>query len=265
MRKNAPHPIAFVITSTDHGTFLVNRNDHTTLPDGRGSGLGYQLFANSLYEYDQVALSLQLLETRQQNFGNGVVAIDCGANIGIYTVEWARLMSSWGQVISFEAQERIFYALAGNITINNCFNAKPIWAALGAKKGTIEVPMPNYLIPSSFGSLEIRQNPSNEFIGQRIDYSKDKTITTAMISIDDLNLKRLDFMKIDIEGMEMEALVGAQNSIKTLKPQILIETIKSNENDIRRFLGGFGYKFMCVGDLLAVHESDPTAAVLKLI
>jgi FkbM family methyltransferase len=51
------------------------------------------------------------------------VAIDCGANIGTHTIEWAKKMTGWGAVIGIEAQERIFYALAGNIAINNCFNA----------------------------------------------------------------------------------------------------------------------------------------------
>ena len=105
---------------------------------------------------------MQLLKTRRQNFGDGVFAIDCGANIGVHTIEWAQLMYGWGEVISFEAQERIFYALAGNITLNNCFNARAIWAAVGAESGFINVPMPDYFVPSSFGSLEIKKSITNK-------------------------------------------------------------------------------------------------------
>ena len=38
-------------------------------------------------------------------FGDGVMAIDCGANVGVHTLEWSRLMYGWGEVIAFEAQE----------------------------------------------------------------------------------------------------------------------------------------------------------------
>ena len=39
-----------------------------------------------------------------------------------------------------EAQERIYYALAGNLVLQNCFNARAIWAAVGTEAGTISFP-----------------------------------------------------------------------------------------------------------------------------
>jgi FkbM family methyltransferase len=92
------------------------------------------------------------------------MAIDCGANIGVHTVEWARFMHGWGEVLAFEAQERIYYALAGNISINNCFNVRAFWAAVGHQNGSIQVPKPDYLIPASYGSLELIPSEHNEFI-----------------------------------------------------------------------------------------------------
>ena len=83
---------------------------------------------------------MQLLTQRRQHFGDGVVVVDCGANIGVHTVAWAKGMTGWGQVLAIEAQERIFYALAGNITINNCFNARAFNAAVGAADGVLRVP-----------------------------------------------------------------------------------------------------------------------------
>jgi hypothetical protein len=57
-----------------------------------------------------------------------------------------------------------------------------------------------------------------------------------MIPIDKLKLKRLDFIKIDIEGMEMEALVGGEKSINENKPILMIEKIKSDEGELRKFV-----------------------------
>ena len=65
---------------------------------------------SSSFDHREIDLALALLERRRQSFGSGMVAIDCGANIGVHTIEWARLMYGWGEVISFEAQEKIYYA-----------------------------------------------------------------------------------------------------------------------------------------------------------
>lgn len=257
-------PIAFVLASTNHGTMLVNRHDYRLTPGG-GYGVGYQILNMSAFDPQEVDFAIQLLMSRKQNFGDGVVAIDCGANIGVHTIEWAQAMHGWGEVIAFEAQERIFYALAGNIALNNCFNAKAIFAAIGASEGEILVPLPDYFSPSSFGSLEIRKTNTTEFIGQHIDYSEDNCVRTQMTSIDKLGLKRLDFIKIDIEGMEMEALMGAEKSILMYKPILMIEKIKSNESELRGFLDRFGYQIFPLGiNLLAVHKDDPVAGHIKI-
>lgn len=257
-------PIAFVIASTNHGSMLVNRHDYRITSDNGGYGVGFQLLNNSAFDPHEIDFAVQLLTTRKQNFGDGVVAIDCGANIGVHTIEWAQAMHNWGEVIAFEAQERIFYALAGNVALNNCFNARAIWAAVGACEGEIFVPRPNYFSPSSFGSLEIRKESNTEFIGQEIDYTEENCIKTKMTSIDQLNLSRLDFIKIDIEGMEMEALVGAEKSIEVHRPQLMIEKIKSNEGEIRHFLEKFDYQIFPFGiNLVAVHKDDPVCRQLS--
>ncbi|ALK09916.1 FkbM family methyltransferase [Blastochloris viridis] len=256
-------PIAFVAVSTNHGTMLVNRHDYRITNAG-GYGVGFQLLNRSAFDPDEVDLALQLLRTRRENFGDGVVAIDCGANVGVHTIEWARAMYGWGEVIAFEAQERVFYALAGNIALNNCFNARALWAAVGENIGTIRVPKPNYLVASSFGSLEIRKTDTNEFIGQNIDYSDSGTIETRMMPIDALGLQRLDFIKIDIEGMELEALKGARKSLEAFKPQLIIEKIKANEGELAAFVSEFGYNVYPLGiNLLALHASDPATKLIK--
>lgn len=261
MRKFNARPTAFVLTSTLHGAMLVNRHDYHRLADGQAYGVGAQLLETQAFDPSEVDVVLQLLEMRRAHFGDGVIALDCGANIGVHTIEWAHLMHGWGEVAAFEAQERVFYALAGNITLNNCFNARAIWAAVGQAAGTIAVPMPDYFTPSSFGSLEIRQTATTEFIGQEIDYARAQP--TRMMAIDDMGLERLDFIKIDIEGMEMEALMGARATIAACKPQMLIERIKSDEAALRAFLGQHGYAvFEAGGNLLAIHETDPAKGLI---
>jgi FkbM family methyltransferase len=167
-------------------------------------------------------------------------------------------MTGWRRVIAIEAQERVFYALAGNISINNCFNAHLINAAVSSRPGVMKIPQPNYFVPSSFGSLELRQRPETEYIGQTIDYSDERMATVRTISIDPLGLRRLDVMKIDVEGMEAEALEGAAATIAASHPIPLIETLKSDMTVIGDFLSQHGYKTFNAGlNVVAIHTADP--------
>lgn len=257
-------PIAFILAATNHGTMLVNRNDEKVNPQGRGIGVGFEIFQNSSCTQEEVDLALQLLTLRRRYFGDGVFAIDCGANIGTHTVEWSRLMHGWGQVLSFEAQERIYYALAGNVTLNNCFNARVVFAAVGETSGHILVPQPNYLLAGSYGSLEIRRTPHTEDIGQDIDYRAEAALSAPLIALDDLNMPRLDLIKIDIEGMEIEALRGADRLIRKTLPMILLEFIKSDQALIRDFLQARGYRVFVSGiNFLAIHKTDPSLEMIK--
>ena len=242
---------------------IVNRNDHHMTEAQRGYGVGYQIFETSYFDPSEVQVATQLLSLRREFFGPGVVAIDGGANIGVHTIEWAKFMHGWGTVIAVEAQERIFYALAGNVAINNCFNATLHNAALGAQEGSLSIPQPNYLKPGSFGSLELRQSDRNENIGQAIDYSASGQVV-RMITVDGLQLDRLDFLKLDIEGMELEGLAGAAKSIQAHKPLIQVETIKCDVGELQRVLRGHGYEYHQFGiNLIAIHSSDPCRARIK--
>ena len=168
-------PIAFVLVSTNHGTMIVNKNDYRdSTIDGKNirNGVGHQLLTTSSYEEHELEFAIGLIIARRAHHGDGVVVIDCGANIGILSIEWARFMTGWGRVISFEAQAKIFYALAGNIVLNNCLNIDAFHAAIGNKVGTMAVPEPNYLVPSSYGSLDLEERPNNMDIGQKIGYAK---------------------------------------------------------------------------------------------
>src|SRR5262249_8213949 len=64
------------------------------------------------YGPSEVKFILSVLDLRRRMAGEGVFAVDCGANIGTHAIEWAKHMTGWGSVLAIEAQERIFYALA---------------------------------------------------------------------------------------------------------------------------------------------------------
>jgi FkbM family methyltransferase len=258
-------PIAFVLTACDHGSMIVNRNDYHMVDADRGFGVGFQIFNNSSFDASEVELALALLNRRRQHFGDGVVAIDGGANIGVHTVEWARCMYRWGRVTAFEAQEIVFYALAGNVALNNCLNARVRLAALGESCGELAVPQPDYFMPASFGSLELRKRADTEFIGQQISYEAGASTMVPMVNLDSLGLGRLDLVKLDVEGMELEALRGGRNVLARHRPIVLVEVIKSDRTALEAFLAELGYRMFLIGiNMLAVHAADPTLQQIEL-
>jgi FkbM family methyltransferase len=257
-------PAPFVLLSTGHGAMIVNRNDHHTAADGVTFGVGHQLFETSVYDPGEVDMALQLLELRRSHFGDGVVALDCGANVGVHAIEWARFMTGWGKVVAFEAQERIYYALAGNLALNNIFNASAVHAAIGAEVGTIEVPQLDYSRPASFGSFELKPSVRHEAIGQDIDRVHGAKVPVNLITIDYLECERVDFIKLDIEGMEMEALQGAAQTLALHKPVLIVEHVKAAPHTLQPFLEGLGYAcFNTDMSIVAVHRSDPTLSSIQ--
>lgn len=262
--RNVGRKLAFVLAASNHGTMILNRFDYRMVGPDKGFGVGLQLLETAAFDPAEVEMAVQLLELRRRYHGDGVVAIDCGANIGVHTIEWATAMTGWGSVVAIEAQERVYYALAGNIAINNCFNAICMNAAVSSANGTMKIPVPDYLTASSFGSLELRQRAGNEFIGQVVDYSDDKMVDIQKMKLDALNLPRVDLIKIDVEGMEMEALEGARQMIETSRPALLIESIKVDREALRAWLQGCGYRVLDAGiNFLAIHLSDPVLTALK--
>ena len=258
-------PAPFVILSTGHGTMIVNRNDmHMTGPM-EGFGVGMQLFQAELFDAAEVDMALELLKLRRAYHGDGVVALDCGANLGVHAIEWARFMTGWGQVVAFEPQERIYYALAGNVAINNCLNARAVQAAVGAESGMIEIPVLDYTKPASYGSLELRPGDTpSQFIGQAIDYEAGPKVAVSLIALDDIGCDRVDFIKLDVEGMELDALKGARKTLETFKPILLVEHIKAPPGVLEAHLEGLGYHIIMTPiNILAVHQDDPGLVQVK--
>jgi hypothetical protein len=86
-----------------------------------------------------------------------------------------------------------------------------------------------------------------------------------MVALDGLGLDRVDLIKIDVEGMEAEVLRGARGVLERLKPQLLVERIKTVEADILGQIEPLGYRVFPSGlNLLAIHADDPVAGQVRV-
>ncbi len=244
-----PDVVAFVLASSDHGPLILSHLDYR--PDGNHAGLGAHILRHRQYDMPEVNAIKAILELSLRNRGRGVVMLDCGANVGVMTVDAANWMRGWGSVIAIEPQERLFYALAGNIALQNCWNARAMLAAVDAESGAICVPELDYTLPAQYGGFELPSSQGHrEPIGQ--EYPDPTTVVQA-VTIDQLSLARLDLVKMDVEGMELRALAGAIETIKRCRPVFLVEHFKVGASNIEAVFSPLGYECLPMGiNILAV-------------
>lgn len=235
----------FSILNTAHGIMIVNKNDWAGA-DGSRFGVSHQLLTHGCFESVEVDGLRELINKQHKLNGNGVVVLDCGANIGVHSIDWGLHMKGWGEVISVEAQKMLFCSLAGAVALNNVDNVTPIHAVLGPHCGVFEMATPDYNVPGSYGSFEL--TPVKMDVGQSIDYAK--TTPVNMISVDSLELARLDLVKIDVEGAEADVLKGARETLTRLNPIIHIEVNKSDSNELKTLLKECGYNHIRDGFIL---------------
>lgn len=142
----------------------------------------------------------------------GDFVLDIGANIGCHTVVFSRLTGSSGLVFAYEPERTNFCTLAGNIAINNLLNVHVFQKAVGSFSGFIEVPELDRERTVNWGGLSLCE-----------DYSKAINYSVPLVKIDEEKITKLDFVKIDIEGMEKLALEGAKETIEKFKPILYVE------------------------------------------
>jgi FkbM family methyltransferase len=241
-----------VLVPTPHGLMLVNRNEAAF-----AFGTGVALLEEGGYDQREIGLMREIVGFLPP----GCVLLDVGANIGVHTLEFARACEAKGGIVhSFEPQRILFQMLAGNVAMNNYQNVHCHLAAVGAKPGSISVPSIDYSIPSSFSGIELREGHQNEYIGQTPQWNPANE-TVPVISLDSLDLPRVDFMKIDVEGMELDVLVGAQKLIEKFRPPIYIEYAKNNPEVLARALRDYGYQIYVFSPLDWVATPKENSAI----
>lgn len=143
----------------------------------------------------------------------GMVFIDAGANIGLFSV-WAARRVYTGKVISFEPVPVIADWLYQNVQLNSLTNVIVERYGLSDHEGML----PIYEIDSSNEGLstlypsDIRTKRVTEVPVRRLD----QLFPTY-------NLERLDFIKVDIEGGELPALRGAEMLLRKFRPVVMAE------------------------------------------
>lgn len=149
----------------------------------------------------------QFFEEHLVHFFNKIIKddsiiIEGGAHIGIHTIRFSKLAPN-GHVYSFEASKRNFDLVNKTIVENNITNVTIKNNALYSENKLVY--------------LSEHQHPDQDSVNTKFG------TPIQAVTIDSLNLPNIDFIKLDVEGAELDVLKGAQNVIKTLRPTIAFE------------------------------------------
>ncbi|HUR33057.1 MAG TPA: FkbM family methyltransferase [Vicinamibacterales bacterium] len=175
----------------------------------RRGGLGFvpQLGARTEEERFIEGLSLE-----------GETVFDVGGYEGIFTLFFARRVGAGGQVVTFEPNPRNFQKIAENVRLNGFANVKLRQVALGSAPGRATLVFPSD--ETARGSLEID-------IADQIRHEKD--VLSIDVEVDTLDhqvatgLPEPDFVKLDVEGLELDVLQGMKGLLDRRHPRLYIE------------------------------------------
>jgi FkbM family methyltransferase len=203
---------------------------------------------------------LDLLEYVAMVGPRGGIFLDVGGNIGNHAVFFGLFCAE--HVVTFEPHPKLQPILKRNLEANGlAARSTLVPAAMGAKEGT--------------GVMSLREGYEQNIGASHVDATSSPTQATHPIQIrpldsvvDELISKLklpITFLKIDVEGMELEVLAGAMKTLEKHRPQLLVELITpETQAKATEILGRFGYREVTrLSDPPSYYFIDPSRHTLR--
>ncbi|NDE90611.1 MAG: FkbM family methyltransferase [Alphaproteobacteria bacterium] len=166
-----------------------------------------------------------------------MVVVDAGAHLGTFLVPIARRIGPKGKVIGFEPQPVIHESLISAISLNKITNADIHNCCIGNSNDALEIDEPDYTRIGHFSGLPFQEDYNDVRI-------TGKKLQSRIERLDDVfHEPRLDFIKIDVEGMEKDVLLGARESIMKFRPVMFIENNRRDKSSaLNKLVLDMGYR-----------------------
>ncbi len=211
-----------------------------------------------IHDYVSHYLYFQFLDQSHQTLMSLVkkdaVVLDIGTNYGTTILQFAQLVGEAGFCFGFEPDPINFRICQENLKLNPFKNIHVDNCGLGHEAGTFEL------------VVDTASNRGGNRIG--IDSTGKETHQVSVVLLDDWvkskQLTRIDLMKIDVEGYEMNVLKGAKEMLQQFKPILFIELDDSNlklqgssSKELVSFLTFLGYGIQHAENKQVILETDP--------
>lgn len=200
----------------------------------------------SQYEKDELAIQFNLIKPTD-------TVIDIGANLGWYSMHLSKRFPQ-SKIFAFEPIPNTFHFLNANIQLNGLTNITTIPSGISNQAGEFKI----YYNPE----LSVNASLANVTESPTIN-----TITCAVTTLDQItkqhNIKKIDFIKCDIEGAELFALQGAASILHNNQPIVFCEMLRKwsakfnyHPNDIIKYMSDLNYNCYVISgaNLKAIHE-----------
>lgn len=165
----------------------------------------------------------------------GGLVVDCGANIGIYSLISAKYAN---KVIAVEPNPLVYLALQKNVKLNGFSNVRSVNMAVWSSSGKARLYLSSYHEVST-----LKYDTMNE-------YTYGNSIEIETITLDQLLTQEpeINLIKIDVEGAEVEALKGASEVLNKTK-RIIVEVRKGqSDREVLDILGKHNFKVIAIDD-----------------
>lgn len=206
------------ILDTIYGKLAVNANENVQVP--------YLRLERRAVDHGDIEKYWNALDSIKKE---NKVVYDVGANVGLYSISIRNKVGPKGYIYSFEPQSHYYHLLCASVALNNAKNISPCNIAITDHQGSGASESVNYQESQDFGLVKFKS-----FEGGKIICN----------TLDNLPFPPPDFIKIDVEGMELAVLRGAYHILKTKRPVLWIEYIHTGESAITEQLKGFNYNIV---------------------
>jgi len=148
-------------------------------------------------------------EWLMEALSGGMTVIDVGAHQGRYAIQFSRHVGEAGLVVAVEPEPRNLELLSRNLELNGIHNVRTIRAACWSCRESLEF-LRSTTLDLSRVSKSSRKN--ERLVGLPLDDL-----------VEELALRRVDQMKIDVEGAELEVLEGGRKMLREFRPRLFVE------------------------------------------
>lgn len=173
------------------------------------------------------------LEFMRGALEQGATAIDVGANVGVYAITAALRVGPTGRVIAIEADEEYLPRLRAGLERNGLENTELIVAAAGDADGEIELTI---AADRAFSSVKPLVAYAGSGATRRVRQRQLDSIW------DEAGQPAVAFVKVDVEGAEVDVIAGAERLLQRCRPALVVEVRPDEtEPEVRRRLAALGY------------------------
>ena len=204
---------------------------------------GDECISKWVIESGQLAHDQNMLPIVLKHIPIGGVVLDIGCYIGDHTIAYANKVGKDGNVFAYEPSDDAYRCAFYNMRLHD--NTEVINIAIGAKNGTAAI-------------NKVQTNDGMNFL---TDGNEIKVKTLDQVFIVENQIDRIDFIKIDCEGFELDVLAGGVETIKKYRPKMLIEIneMTLSRNGITReliygWLDSNGYAFTNIYEGQGLYE-----------